>query len=118
MMLAHRVSVPWDEAPRNAPRDPPITTFDRNVFDPATITLLDEAFQRAWEDLQRVQHPVTREALARCLTDLLKIEREPARLATKAVIQIIVHPANQNDGSQKSPAGAGASGSDRMGASR
>jgi hypothetical protein len=67
-----------------------------NVFDPATTAILDQAFEQAWRDLQSIQHPATEEALARCLTDLVKADREPARLATKAVIRLIVPKESQS----------------------
>jgi hypothetical protein len=90
MRLAQKVSLPRQETHGSQPRDPPAFSFDRNVFDPATIAALDEAFRLAWDDLQKIRHPVTKDALARCLTKLVQTERVPARLATRAVIQIIV----------------------------
>lgn len=66
--------------------------IDRSVFDPATIAILDEAFEKAWEDLQSVQNSVSRETLALRLMALVKAERNPSRLATKAVLASIVSP--------------------------
>lgn len=88
LSLAQKVSLadpsPADRAPDAAP-----AAFDSSVLDPATIAILDEAFERAWTDLQSVKHEATKEALARCLADLIQHERDPARLATKAVIALI-----------------------------
>src|SRR4051812_42318119 len=94
MRLAQQVSLPPPETRSGQPRDPPPPAFDPNVFDPATIAALDEAFRLAWDDLQKVGHPVSKDALARCLTRLAKTERAPARLATRAVIQTIVPKKN------------------------
>jgi len=95
MKLAQRVSLPRQQMHVGQPRDPPAPSFDPHVFDPATIAALDEAFRLAWDDLQKVGHPATEDDLARCLSKLVQIERVPARLATKAVIQIIVPQKNQ-----------------------
>jgi hypothetical protein len=57
---------------------------------------MDKAFEQAWGDLQSIQHPATEEALARCLTDLIKADREPSRLATKAVIRLIMPKESQS----------------------
>jgi hypothetical protein len=94
MRLAQQVSLPRQETRGGQPRDPPAHSFDHNVFDPATIAALDEAFRLAWDDLQKVGHPATEDDLARCLARLVQVERVPARLATKAVIQLIVPQKN------------------------
>jgi hypothetical protein len=60
------------------------------AFDPETLAILDEALEKAWDDLQSIRSPVTREALALRLAALAREERDPSRLATKAVIASIV----------------------------
>ena len=60
------------------------------AFDPETLAILDEAFEKAWGDLQSIKSPVTRETLALRLAVLAREERDPSRLATKAVIASIV----------------------------
>jgi hypothetical protein len=60
------------------------------AFDPETLAILDEALEKAWDDLQSIRSPVTREDLALRLAALAREERDPSRLATKAVIASIV----------------------------
>jgi hypothetical protein len=60
------------------------------AFDPETLAILDEALVKAWDDLQSIRSPVTREDLALRLAALAREERDPSRLATKAVIASIV----------------------------
>jgi hypothetical protein len=60
-------------------------------FDPETIAIVDEAFDKAWKDLDYLTtNPATRTALAIRLIALLKKgERNPSRLATKAVLELV-----------------------------
>jgi hypothetical protein len=62
-----------------------------DVFDPETVAILDEAYEKAWKDLDRLKtNPVTRTALAICLFVLLNQgERNPSLLATKAVLKLV-----------------------------
>ena len=60
------------------------------AFDPETLAILDEALEKAWDDLQSIRSSVTREDLALRLAALAREERDPSRLATKAVIASIV----------------------------
>jgi hypothetical protein len=91
--LAHRVKAPADFQKR--PDIPPpldaLRTADSDVLDPETIRILIDAFNRAWEDLQILHgNPATEEALALTLIVLVKEgERNPAQLATKAVLKMI-----------------------------
>ena len=62
---------------------------DDAAFDPESLAILDEALEKAWDDLQSIGSPVTRETLALRLAALAKEERDPSRLATKAVISSI-----------------------------
>ena len=94
LSLAQRVSLA-DLAPADREPDAAPAAFDSSVLDPATIAILDEAFDRAWTDLQSVKHEATKEALARCLAGLIQHERDPARLATKAVIELIAPAENR-----------------------
>jgi hypothetical protein len=70
--------------------------FDPNLYDPETIAILVEAFDQAWNDLQAIDNPASKEVLARSLRRLVQRERIPSRLATKAVLQIILPPGSQN----------------------
>lgn len=65
--------------------------LDPNLFEPETIALLDEAYQKAWSDLQSLQHnPVSEDALVLRLIALVRAgERTPHKLATKAVLTLI-----------------------------
>ena len=67
---------------------PPL--FAEEAFDPETLAILDEALEKAWDDLQSIRSPVTRETLALRVATLAREERDPSRLATKAVIASIV----------------------------
>ena len=60
------------------------------AFDPETLAILDEALEKAWDDLQSIRSSITREDLALRLAALAREERDPSRLATKAVIASIV----------------------------
>ena len=62
-----------------------------NAFDPETVAILDKAFENAWKDLDSLKaNPVTRTALAtRLITLLNEGERNPSRLATKAVLELV-----------------------------
>ena len=68
---------------------PPLFAEDA-AFDPETLAILDEALEKAWDDLQSIRSPVTRETLALRVATLAREERDPSRLATKAVIASIV----------------------------
>jgi hypothetical protein len=65
--------------------------LDPNVFEPETIALLDEAYQKAWNDLQGLKNnPVSQDALVLRLIALVRAgERSPHKLATKAVLTLI-----------------------------
>ena len=67
---------------------PPL--FAEEAFDPETLAILDEALEKAWDDLQSIRSPVTLETLALRVATLAREERDPSRLATKAVIASIV----------------------------
>jgi hypothetical protein len=91
--LAHRVKMPPDS--RKRPDIPPpfdeLSNVESDVLDPDTIRILIDAFNRAWDDLQILhRNPATEEALALTLIVLVKEgERNPAQLATKAVLKMI-----------------------------
>jgi len=88
--LARRAQAPQDKKLEIFPSDEPVIWSDKGVFDPASIAILDKAFQQAWGDLRNVDHAADEETLARCLSQMIKTERDPARLATKAVIKLIL----------------------------
>jgi hypothetical protein len=75
---------------RRDPEFQPLLFGEDAAFDPETLAILDQALEKAWDDLQSIKSPVTREALALRLAALAKEERDPSRLATKAVIASIV----------------------------
>ena len=90
--LAHRIedakgqevrsiSTPFDELKKSG----------EDAFDPLAIRILVEAFDKAWNDLQSLKNnPVSEERLARLLMVFLKEgERNPSRLATKAVLTLL-----------------------------
>jgi hypothetical protein len=91
--LARRV----EEVRGNITRDRPPPQFDqlrfidRNVFDPPTVRILVEAFDKAWNDLQSLKrNPVSAESLAFMLMAMVREgERRPSHLATKAVLKLI-----------------------------
>ena len=60
-------------------------------FDPETVAILGEAFEKAWKDLDNLTtNPATRTELAIRLIALLNEgERNPPRLATKAVLELV-----------------------------
>jgi len=62
-----------------------------NSFDPETVAILNTAFEKAWHDLDHLTaNPATRSALATRLIALLNEgERNPSRLATKAVLELV-----------------------------
>ena len=64
---------------------------DWNSFDPETVEILNEAFDKAWQDLDHLtENPATRRVLATRLIALLNEgERNPSRLATKAVLELV-----------------------------
>ena len=92
VVLARRVILDVGEKHQADFQSPPASFFDKSLYDPLTIGILDQALNRAWSDLQSVNHPASKETLAKCLCQLLRTERNPARLATKAVIKIILPP--------------------------
>ena len=69
----------------------PLENIHVDSFDPETVAILDEAFERAWRDLDHLtENPATRQCLATRLFELLKEgERNPSRLATKAVLELV-----------------------------
>jgi hypothetical protein len=85
------------QARANVRRDRPPPQFeelrnvDRDVFDPPTLRILMEAFDKAWNDLQSLKrNPVSPEKLAFTLMAMVKEgERRPSHLATKAVLKLI-----------------------------
>jgi hypothetical protein len=83
--VAAKGSVP---APLSADR---VGTLDADVFDPETIAVLDEAYRKAWIDLQSLKHnPVSQDALVRQLIALVKAgERRPNNMAIKAVLSLV-----------------------------
>jgi hypothetical protein len=90
--LARRV----EEARVNVPRERPpqfdeLSNVDRDVFDPPTLRILMEAFDKAWNDLQSLKrNPVSAETLAFTLIAMVKHgERRPSYLATKAVLTLL-----------------------------
>jgi hypothetical protein len=76
------------------PEIQPTALSEHAAFDPETLALLDKALEKAWDDLQSIKSPVTREFLAVRLAALAREERDPDRLATKAVIGSILPPTN------------------------
>lgn len=72
----------FNAPPRNA---------EWNSFDPETVAILNEAFDKAWLDLDHLTaNPATRRGLAKRLIALLNEgERNPSRLATKAVLKLV-----------------------------
>jgi hypothetical protein len=91
--LARRITTPISESPRASPIVETLgSKVNETVFDPATIAILDAAFEKAWDDLQSLHNPVSRETLALHLMALVKGERHPSRLASKAVLTLIVPP--------------------------
>jgi hypothetical protein len=108
--LARRVK---DDPSEGQARAEPIVDnmglVDRAVFDPATIAILQSAFEKAWSDLQSLRHnPSSREALALRLMALVNEgERNPSRLATKAVLISIAPPTAGRDQTGGEPQGSG-----------
>lgn len=90
--LARRVNTTASEGSHSSPIAETLGKIDETVFDPATIAILDTAFEKAWDDLQSLHNPVSRETLALHLMALVKGERHPSRLASKAVLTLIVPP--------------------------
>ena len=88
--LAHRVTDVDNRHPVPLPFGE-LRNLDRDVFDPDTIRILDEAFDKAWNDLQSLKkNPATEDSLALVLMALVKEgERNPSQLATKAVLKLI-----------------------------
>jgi hypothetical protein len=87
--LAHRAHAPWTTHRERVPHEESIAWAERNVLDPATLEIIDQALHQAWRDLEGLGHPATKEELARCLTKLIVLERDPSLLAAKAVIRLI-----------------------------
>jgi hypothetical protein len=69
----------------------PLENTHWNSFDPETVAILNEAFEKAWQDLDHLTaNPATRSVLATRLIALLNEgERNPSRLATKAVLELV-----------------------------
>jgi hypothetical protein len=89
--LSQRIAHPTHGSSwRLDPEFQPAPFAEDAAFDPETLAILDEALEKAWDDLQSIKSPVTRETLALQLAALAKEERDPSRLAIKAVIASIV----------------------------
>ena len=69
-----------------------------NSFDPETVAILTEAFDRAWNDLNHLSaNPATPRTLATRLLALLNEgERDASRMATKAVLELVAPRAAYN----------------------
>ena len=97
--LAHRVpdeKVTGTHLGIPAPFDE-LRTAHQDVFDPETLRILVEAFDKAWRDLQSLKrNPATETSLALTLMTLVKEgERRPSQLATKAVLSLIGPQSNR-----------------------
>jgi hypothetical protein len=88
--LAQRAHTPSNKKLEVFPSDEPVIWSEKGVLDATSIAILDKAFYQAWGDLKNVDHTADEETLARCLSEMIKTERDPARLATKAVIRLIL----------------------------
>lgn len=66
-------------------------TGEPEGLDPETVSILHSAYERAWGDLEHLTaNPTTHKALAARLIELLERgERNPSRLATKAVLGLV-----------------------------
>jgi hypothetical protein len=92
IMLARRIRNAGGET--RAPAGPSFEAAGEiggHGYDPETVAILSEAFDKAWEDLEALSaNPATHAALALRLIALLdEGERNPARLATKAVLELV-----------------------------
>jgi hypothetical protein len=88
--LARRAHTPPNKRLETFPSDEPVIWSEKGVLDATSIAILDKAFQQAWGDLRNADHAADKETLARCLSQMIKTERDPSRLATKAVIRLIL----------------------------
>jgi gentisate 1,2-dioxygenase len=88
--LARRAHIPPNNKPDIYPSDEPVIWADKGVLDPPSVAILEKAFHQAWDDLKNGDQAADKEVLARCLSQLIKTERDPARLAAKAVIKLIL----------------------------
>ena len=100
VVLARRVrSASSAKGTRSDPISEMVGNSVENAFDPETVAILDKAFENAWKDLDNLEaNPVTRTALAtRLITLLTEGERNPARLATKAVLELVAPHVPRNE---------------------
>ena len=91
--LAHRVDPMRAEGVRSQLPSPfdQLEAQNLEVFDPLTLRILVDAFDKAWRDLESLKtNPATQKSLALLLFDLVKEgERNPSQLASKAVLRLI-----------------------------
>jgi hypothetical protein len=91
--LAHRVGAQHNDAVASAVPSPfeQLRSQNREAFDPLTVRILVEAFDKAWCDLESLKsNPATQKSLALLLLELVKEgERNPSHLASKAVLRLI-----------------------------
>jgi hypothetical protein len=91
--LAHRVGPLRTDSKRSEMPSPFDQLHSQNleVFDPPTLRILVEAFDKAWRDLDSLKtNPATQKSLALLLLDLVKEgERNSSQLASKAVLRLI-----------------------------
>jgi hypothetical protein len=100
IILARRVGDATSEkGSRPNPISETLDNMSRSAFDPETVEILDEAFEKGWKDLDSLTtNPATQSALAVRLIALLnKGERNPSRLATKAVLELVAARVPDND---------------------
>ena len=90
LSLAHRAHAPQNNKFEHLPSDEPVIWSERGVLDAASIAILDKAFRQALADLRNADHAADKEKLARCLCEMIKTERDPSRLAAKAVISLVL----------------------------
>jgi hypothetical protein len=79
---------------RDFPTSSAVATFESNSqsgFDPETVAILTEAFEKAWADLAYLEtNSVAPAEVSRCLIALLNSgERNASRLASKALLKLI-----------------------------
>lgn len=91
-VLARRIrSVGGEPGARSAPTFEISGDIRGHAYDPETVAILSEAFDKAWNDLEALtSNPTTHAELALRLIALLdEGERDPSRLATKAVLESV-----------------------------
>ena len=91
--LAHRVGTQHTDVMASPVPSPFDQLHSQNceIFDPLTIRILVEAFDKAWRDLESLKsNPATQKSLALLLLELVKEgERNPSQLASKGVLRLI-----------------------------